>query len=130
MPIDLPIDKTMNDRYLSYPGFLLFWEAYPNKAAKNYAFRCWVIQGCEPYADQITQDVQQRSQQDRSWLDGYIPNPSTYINQHRWQDPIQAQVKATKQEDWLTIGEQKGIQPRVGENWNAFIARVQQHHPH
>jgi hypothetical protein len=68
-------------RYSS--DFIAFWMAYPNRVGKQAAWAAWkrqrpslaLIQGAL-----VWQRVSQR------WKDGYIPNPATYINQHRWLD--------------------------------------------
>lgn len=63
-----------------------FWEVYPKKIAKKPARAIW--QKIKPDAGVLIADVKERSARDSKWLDGYIPNPTTYLNQERWNDEI------------------------------------------
>lgn len=70
-------------------GFARFWEAYPNKvgkaaAEKAYAAACRKIDGPDP-PSLILAGVE-RARSSRSWIDGYIPHPTTWLNQGRWDD--------------------------------------------
>lgn len=38
--------------------------------------------------DALIDDVRTRASQDAKWLDGFVPNPQTYLNQDRWEDEI------------------------------------------
>lgn len=127
MPVDLPIDSPHTKNMERYPGFLLFWKHYPSKRAKPIAFRSWVREGCEPYADKIIADVEERRMKDDHWLRGYIPMPSTYINQHRWQDEItKPKLEPTSDNDWVQMGSDLGVTARPGEDWRTYIQRVKQ----
>lgn len=63
--------------------FDTFWKAYPKKVGKPDCLKIWNRK--KPPFDQVmkTLDWQKKTKQ---WLDGYIPNPSTYLNQGRWLD--------------------------------------------
>lgn len=63
--------------------FDTFWKAYPKKVGKPDCIKIWNRK--RPPIDQVmkTLDWQKKSKQ---WIDGYIPNPSTYLNQGRWTD--------------------------------------------
>ena len=73
-----------------------FWDAYPKKVAKPVAEKAFQkLNPSEKLWKQIISDVDARKTS-RDWTkDGgqYIPNPSTYLNQRRWEDEIQT-VKA------------------------------------
>lgn len=69
--------------------FAEFWAAYPIKAGKSQCQAKWKARGLDALADRILADVAKKRAADRRWLDGYIPNPQTYINQDRWDDPVQ-----------------------------------------
>jgi hypothetical protein len=50
--------------------------------------------------------VRERQRRDQRWLDGYIPNPTTYLNQERWEDEFSAPGGRGKQgasgvDEWL-----------------------------
>ncbi len=67
-------------------GFELFWNTYPKKVGKAAAKKSWVKQ--KPKIDYVLKALHWQVDSDQ-WTknDGqYIPNPATYINQHRWLD--------------------------------------------
>lgn len=70
-------------------GFLEFWNAYPKKVGKGAAEKSW--QKEKPNIDLVLNSIAWQIESDQ-WQknDGqFIPNPSTYINQKRWQDEPQ-----------------------------------------
>lgn len=78
--------------------FDIFWNSYPNKTGKQDALKKWVK--IKPSLQKILDALQwqKRSQQ---WQQGYIPNPATYLNQHRWEDeprPNQLPRQTAKQQ--------------------------------
>jgi hypothetical protein len=69
--------------------FAEFWKVYPRKVGKDAAWRSWQKRrpGSELLTEMLTALDWQRRQE--SWLkEGgqYVPNPSTWLNQGRWQD--------------------------------------------
>ena len=72
--------------------FNKFWELYPKKVAKEYAYKCFInIDNLEIIFDDMINTLKKQKRMD-SWLDKrYIPNPSTWINQKRWEDEIDEQ---------------------------------------
>lgn len=79
-PITINQYKTLND------DFEIFWKAYPKKVGKDAARKAWdkakpvLIDVLNALAWQIDSP---------QWFKNngqYIPNPSTYLNQGRWQD--------------------------------------------
>lgn len=74
------------------PGFDRFWDVYPKKRAKPVAFKLWLRDALEAYTDVIVKDVETRKVYDNRWVkEGgeYIPDPTTYINQQRWNDDME-----------------------------------------
>lgn len=70
-----------------------FWAAYPRKVAKPEAMKAWLK--LRPEADLLAAILAglARAKQSRDWLkdDGqYIPHPSTWLNQRRWEDEVEA----------------------------------------
>lgn len=65
------------------PGFLEFWGLYPKKVGKSDALRAWRRHRPPITKIRVTLAWQVKSLQ---WRQGYVPNPSTYINQGRWED--------------------------------------------
>jgi hypothetical protein len=75
--------------------FCRFWDAYPRKANKRYAWESWQGALDRPPLDRILLAVDMQSRQDSWRKDGghYIPHPSTWINRGGWDDvPLQSRV--------------------------------------
>lgn len=68
--------------------FTEFWRIYPQKVAKPQCERKWRARRLDDIADLILVNVAERLQCDPKWQEGYVPNPLTYLNQERWNDPI------------------------------------------
>jgi len=64
-----------------------WWKSYPKKVGKKTARSIW--QRIKPEADTLIADTMLKQQNDSQWLGGYIPNPTTYLNQERWNDELQ-----------------------------------------
>lgn len=75
-------------------GFDIFWKEYPKKVAKGDAER--VFKKINPSSDLLSKIMEAIKKQKQSiqWTkDGgqYIPNPSTWLNQKRWEDELEQQ---------------------------------------
>ena len=74
-------------------SFDAFWAAYPRKAGKGAASKAWFT--LKPSAElraTIMAAIDQHKMS-RDWLkeDGaYIPHPTTWLNQKRWEDVLEA----------------------------------------
>ncbi len=68
-------------RYSS--AFIEFWVAYPSKVGKEAAWKAWKKHKPQLPAVMAALAWQRTTKQ---WRDGIIPNPATYLNQHRWED--------------------------------------------
>lgn len=68
--------------------FREFWDVYPSKVAAGKCEKQWKLKRLDAIADKIISDVKEKQLKDGRWTEGYIPNPMTYINQERWNDPI------------------------------------------
>lgn len=66
-----------------WPGFDQFWALYPKKEAKKTALKSWNKEKPDLTAVIKALDWQKSS---RAWKDGFIPMPTTYLNQRRWED--------------------------------------------
>ena len=76
-----------------------FWAAYPTKRGKKPCLIKWKKRNLDQFGEQIIADVLNRKSHDAKWIEGFVPNPETYINQDRWQDEIKAApVKLTMRE--------------------------------
>jgi len=102
IPLDkIRTDKKRVDNIKTYSlSFENFWKHYPSKTGKGYAFTCWVkINPSEKLQRTILAKVKEQ-QKSQKWLEGYIPNPSTYLNQSRWEDEVE--VKQNEEEKLWT----------------------------
>jgi Domain of unknown function (DUF4373) len=85
--IRLDENKTIVQKGNEYLNdFDLFWMAYPKKVGKEAARKSW--DKIKPDLKTVLETLKWQKQSDQ-WFknDGqYIPNPSTYLNQHRFLD--------------------------------------------
>lgn len=68
-----------------FPEFWAAWPTGPRKVGKQQALNKWATTGCAEYAVHICQHVEWLKTQD-DWIKGFIPMPTTYLNQQRWVD--------------------------------------------
>lgn len=69
--------------------FEQFWAVYPKKVGKDAAIKSWKKIKPDLYEVMKALEWQVDSAQ---WKRGYIPNPSTYLNQGRWKDEQPVEV--------------------------------------
>ena len=68
-----------------------FWKAYPKKIGKGYAFDCFKkIRVSRSLLDTMLEAIAKQKKSDMWKRDKgqYIPNPSTWLNQKRWEDDL------------------------------------------
>lgn len=65
-----------------------FWSIYPIKKAKDSCLNKWQREKLDLIADEIIAKLDMQILNDRAWIEGFIPNPLTYLNGKRWQDEI------------------------------------------
>jgi len=68
--------------------FEQFWLEYPSKKGLKPTREKWLAKITPELGETIISDVKKRKEKDRQWLEGFIPHPTTYLNQERWQDEI------------------------------------------
>ena len=69
--------------------FYEFWRAYPKKVGKSYAKKCFLrLKVGEELLEKMLKTLEWQAKSDRWREKGgvYIPNPSTWLNQGRWDD--------------------------------------------
>lgn len=76
--------------------FAEFWNLYPKKIGRKPCQKKWTARRLDRIADQIINNVKDRIENDSQWLRGFVPNPLTFINQDRWEDPIQKETAGEK----------------------------------
>ena len=66
-----------------------FWKAYPKKVGKQAAYKTW--SKINPSGD-LTEEIIRAVEKQKTWRQWqrdngqYIPNPTTWLNQGRWED--------------------------------------------
>lgn len=72
-------------------GFEDFWGLWPpvRKQAKSKAQENWKRHGCDAYGEIIREAVLRQKDSDQ-WQRGFIPMPTTWLNQKRWEDDPEA----------------------------------------
>ncbi len=80
--------KDISKKDIEYGGdFNKFWEEYPKKEAKKKAQDIWKRKKLNSRLDEILNFIRKAKQTDR-WKSGYILNPTTFLNQERWEDEL------------------------------------------
>jgi hypothetical protein len=93
---DRDIDKDKDIYVLARSSFTEFWESYPaRKISKTKCEEKWRNRKLYEIKDEILDHIQ-KMKETKSWKEGYVPATTTYINQSRWNDPVEEAVK-TKQ---------------------------------
>lgn len=81
-------------------GFPEFWNLYPKKKGRALCEAKWKQKNLDTIASVIIEKLKQQIELDDEWLRGYVPNPSTYISQARWEDEIsKPREQAAKKKD-------------------------------
>ena len=68
-----------------------FWNIYPKKIGKEKAFTAWKTHNCDSIVAIIIKSVKAHisSKQWKKDEGEFIPHPTTFINQHRWDDEVE-----------------------------------------
>jgi hypothetical protein len=117
------IPEPTSDRFLEFKAI------YPRKKDFPKAEKIWKRQGLDKIADQILFHVKQSIAKDKSWKEGYIPLPTTYLNGQRWTDEIEVEAKPefkwpTTNEGWEDLANRHGIKPEPGKGWPEFKKKI------
>ncbi len=124
---DTYTNKRSRDLGQNKNRFDLFWSSYPKKVKRKKAHEIWKRRKLDLQAERLIADVKNRSAKDSRWLDGYIPDPTTYLNGDLWEDDLQVKTREPEQlskSQVLRVGSQKGVRPRPGETMEDYSARV------
>jgi len=72
-----------------------FWSVYPRKVGKAMAKKAWLkMVRSEDVQRAIAENIEQRVLQGE-WSDvKFIPHPSTYLNQERWEDDLHTNAQS------------------------------------
>lgn len=133
-PFELEPEPTKQKRIVKpkyTEAFLRFWKAYPRKTAKLKAFQSWQNHVDETDRDSVTQiigDLEKRTRA-RFWAadQSKIPMPTTFINQHRWEDEWEPEVKTRGKETMATYSKMPEAKvddaPKLS-NWRMMLNRI------
>ena len=98
--------STKKDQQNYSADFISFWDMYPKKVGKGAAYNAWnKIKPTTAEQSCIIDALkwQTISEQWRRNNGQYIPNPSTYLNQRRWEDePLTADLDITNPDNYDT----------------------------
>ena len=78
-----PLIKPLKTIDQKSDDFDRFWETYPKKTAKIEAQKAW--KKAKPDLQTVIKALAWQIKS-RQWMEGYVPNPATYLNQGRWMD--------------------------------------------
>ena len=88
------VNNTVNNSPITPKGiayserFEQFWKAYPSKVGKRTAWKAFQkLHADDSLLSTMLKAIVTQKQSDK-WKRGIIPNPSTWINQGRWEDEI------------------------------------------
>ena len=79
-------ESSIEENRINTVHFEEFWNLYPVKKGKKTAEQKWCRLDRETQ-NLILADIPERKNDD-GWKRGYIPHPTTYLNQERWNDEI------------------------------------------
>ncbi len=87
-PSDSDSDSDSEGSKIGRPpsAFDRFWLAYPKKRKRKTAEEIWSRKRLDSRVEELLRDIAERSKSDRRWVEGFIPDPTTYLNQERWTD--------------------------------------------
>lgn len=70
--------------------FDAWYEVYPRKVSKKAAWDKWKSLKLDDRGDELLDKIKQQVTDDRQFKGDpqYVPHPATYLNQRRWEDPI------------------------------------------
>jgi len=101
-------DLLQQPKSVSYSNqFEDFWKLYPKKTGKKFAYTCY--QKARMSNDILLPAVREQIRS-KQWQRGYVPNPSTWLNQGRWDDEVmeeKSEVRIAMEEtmEWMPPGE-------------------------
>lgn len=82
--INISIEKTNKELENQFNEF---WDVYPKKASKPYAKKIYLKIAPSAELHAIMLNAIKVQKQSKQWQDAqYIPNPSTWLNQEKWND--------------------------------------------
>ena len=96
-------NKPPTPKGVALDGFADFWASYPRKQAKVQAEKAWAkLKPSEALQAQILGALAVQRQSEQWTKDGgsFVPMPSTWLNQRRWEDQLPTPATAPKADIW------------------------------
>ena len=84
--------ETRNKKPKYTESFEKFWDSYPNKEGKKMAFDIWKRKDLEGKHEMLISFVEEAKQTKR-WKEGFIKQPTTFLNAESWEDDLSAYGK-------------------------------------
>ena len=109
---------------MEHDRFDEFWELYPRKVAKDYTRKCF--KRLNPDADMFHSMLKwiEAARGSEQWSDPrWIPHPSTWLNQRRWEGDVPLAKAALKTRDEVGLYEGPEI-PKSEEYLEALRLRA------
>ena len=81
-----------------------FWKSYPKKKGKDKCLRWFKTHKVtEELLEEMLQAIEEQKKSNDWQKDNgqFIPYPYTWLNQGRWKDEVEENIKVNNQEDWL-----------------------------
>ena len=72
------------------PDFLSFYDAYPKHVEKKKAFTIWERRELPEEEVAKIMDFLKEAKKTKKWREGFIPNPTTFLNGDIWNDDLSA----------------------------------------
>lgn len=117
-----PEDEPKEAKTTSQKRFDLFWAAYPKKVGKKAAQKAWKNAKVNTdLFDKIMAAVGRARTTDQWQRENgrYIPNPSTWINQGRWDDEIK---EVSTSGEYRSSNQPNNQEPTGTKSWRAGAA--------
>jgi|TARA_B110000037_G_C17011706_1_gene461583 hypothetical protein len=99
-----PNTITLNNQLVNTytDGFESWWRVFPaeRRTNKKGAFIKWKSLKLESKADDLVADVLLRIEESKKWKDGFIVGAKRYLEEERWNDVLDKDVKAVDKESF------------------------------
>ena len=95
---DKEIKVTPKKPKVDEQAFNTFWNEYPKKVAKATAYKAWAKVDPKLYETIMTALAIQKASEDWTKENGkFIPHPTTWLNQQRWEDELNCSLPQRKE---------------------------------
>jgi len=101
------VNDTKKQKHTYTEEFEIFWKAYPRKVGKGAAFRSWKAHKPDLNTCLKAIEIQKQTEQWKKSNGQFIPHPTTWINQHRWEDEVEVNTKYDNLVDIIVSNEEE-----------------------